>query len=228
MPKSWLVSRKSNKFIIKPLPGSHNLELSIPLGIILRDYLKYAETLKEVKLILNNENIFVNGKKVTSFKYNCGLFDIIEIEKNKEKFIILYNKVGRVILVNYNSTNLFLKVSNKTILKGGKYSLNFSNGYNILVDLKTFKTVKINDTVVFDYKTKKIKDIISFKEGNFLYVFKGNYVGLFGKVLSITKYNGVSNDLVEIETENDKVVTSLSNCYMISKNKKDLNLFREK
>ena len=39
-PKSWPIERKAKKFITKPLPGTHKLVESLPLGIILKTFLK--------------------------------------------------------------------------------------------------------------------------------------------------------------------------------------------
>lgn len=51
-PKTWDIKRRGIKFIAKPIPGAHKISMSLPLNVILRDILKYANTNKEVKLML--------------------------------------------------------------------------------------------------------------------------------------------------------------------------------
>ncbi len=58
------------------------------------------------------------------------------------------------------------------------------NGYNILVDEKTFKKVSVNDTVAYDYAKKKVVSTTPLKEGSFVYLFNGKYTGQFGLVKS--------------------------------------------
>jgi len=61
-PTSWSIKRKVIKFTTRPSGGAHSLRESIPLSIVVTQLLKYARTRKEVKKILNEGKIFVNGK----------------------------------------------------------------------------------------------------------------------------------------------------------------------
>ena len=48
-PKKWAIDRKENTFITRSKPGAHTLDLSLPLGVIIRDFIKYTHTLREAK-----------------------------------------------------------------------------------------------------------------------------------------------------------------------------------
>src|SRR3989344_4686856 len=127
MPKSWPVPKKQNKWIIKPSPGPHPLKECIPINIILKNILKYARTTREVKKILSNKEIIVDKKIIKDQKFPLGLFDILEIPKTNEYFIILLNKKGKFILkpIKKEESSLKLcKIINKTLLKGKKIQLN--------------------------------------------------------------------------------------------------------
>jgi ribosomal protein S4E len=50
---------------------------------------------------------------------------------------------------------IYLKVSKKLKFQGKKFQLNFMNGYNILVDKKTVRSVKVEDSVVYDIPKRK-------------------------------------------------------------------------
>ena len=139
MPSSWPIKRKNIIFIAKPRAGSYKLKYITSVLVLLRDVLNYAQTSKEVKHIVHNEEILVNGRKVLDIKTAVGIFDTFEISKTKEKFTILFDTVGRLKLIKAKDNLIYLKVTNKTITSGKKFQLNFMNGYNTLVSEKDFK-----------------------------------------------------------------------------------------
>jgi len=47
IPKTWKISKKESKWAVKPSPGKHPISKAIPLGIVIRDMLHYADTMKE-------------------------------------------------------------------------------------------------------------------------------------------------------------------------------------
>ena len=60
-PRTVRLHRKEKKWTIKQSPGPHPLEKSIPLGIIIRDYLKLCDTYREVKRVISSGDIVVDG-----------------------------------------------------------------------------------------------------------------------------------------------------------------------
>ena len=52
-PKTWKIGRKLHTFISRPNPGPHSLPMGMPLNIVLRDLLKFADTSYEVRKILS-------------------------------------------------------------------------------------------------------------------------------------------------------------------------------
>jgi small subunit ribosomal protein S4e len=199
MPKSWPIKRKNITFTTKPNPGSYKRKYTISALVLLKEILGYAHTTKEAKFIVNNEEILVNGRKVEDIKFPIGLFEIVEIIKTKEKYMILFNTVGKVKIVEVKDSNIYAKILSKVVLSGKKYQLNFMNGYNVVVDEKTFKQVKVNDTVVYDFVKKSISGIYPLAVKNFVYIFDGKYKGSFGEVKSFTEYNGLAKDIAEID-----------------------------
>ena len=76
-PKSWKVKKKYVKFISKPNPGPHKIDVSMPLNVIMRDVLGYAENQREVKFILENKNVMVDGIRRRDPRFPVGLFDVL-------------------------------------------------------------------------------------------------------------------------------------------------------
>ena len=51
-PRSWNVGRKSHFWATKPAPGPHSLEGSVPLVMVLRDYLHVCDNAREARRVL--------------------------------------------------------------------------------------------------------------------------------------------------------------------------------
>ena len=225
MPASWPVKKKNITFVVSPNPGSHKREYVVPVVILLRDLLGVAATSKEVKQIVHNEEVLINGKKVNDIKTPVGIFDIFEIKKTNEKYVLLFNQVGRINLVPTKDDLIYLKITGKKILSNNKFQFNFMNGFNILIDKKSFSTAKVNDTVVYDFTKKKVSSIINLKEGNFVYVFDGKFKGTLAEIKSFINYNGVSKDIIVLDIEGKEQSTIKDYCYVIGTKKTDIKRF---
>src|SRR3989338_7200365 len=98
-PKSWKVKKKYVKFISKPNPGPHSIEMSLPLNVIIRDILGYAKILREVKFILKNKNVTVDGIRRRDPRFPVGLFDVLSFSETGEHFRVVINTEGKIDLV---------------------------------------------------------------------------------------------------------------------------------
>jgi small subunit ribosomal protein S4e len=219
MPKTWDIKRKSTKYVLRPLPGSHTIDSSIPLQTVLRDVLKVAKTAKEVRYILNEKSVLVNGKKRFEVKYPVGLMDVIEIPELKKSYRILFNLKGKIYTQELKSTEKDLvpyKIQNKSHLKKGKIQLNFTDGSNLLVDKDTYKT---DDVVLFDLSKKKIVKHIEFKKGSLVYLTGGNCVGDNGKI------EDIKEDNIIVKSSKGKVFeTSKKYSFALGKSKLNITL----
>jgi small subunit ribosomal protein S4e len=183
-PKSWGVKRKGIKFIVRPSPGPHSLKSSIPLTLVFRDLLKIASNLKEVRYILLNNNVLVDGIRRKDHKFPVGIFDIIEIQETKEIFRVIFDKrkIG-LLKIDKNEANLKLcKIIGKKN-KGKKVQLNLYDGKNILVDKDTYK---VGDTIAIEVPKNIIKNHLKLEKGNLIYLTGGKHVGVYGKVVDIS------------------------------------------
>ena len=154
------------------------------------------------------------------------MLDIIELPKINKKIFFLFDMFGKIKVYDAKDNNLYLKVSNKKLLPKKKYQINFMNGFNILVDEKTFNQVKVNSTIIYDYSTKKILKIMDLKEKIFVYIYDGKYKGNIGEVVSFINYSGVTRDIVQINIGNIEQSTAKDYCYVVGTEKKDLERFK--
>jgi small subunit ribosomal protein S4e len=224
-PVAWPVKRKNITFIAKPNAGSHKSRYVVPVVVLLRDVLKYAETAKEVKLIVHNQDVLVNGRKTIDVKSPVGLFDVFEIKNTNEKYLVLFDELGKLKLVETKDSFMYLKVKDKKQVSGGKYQLNFMNGYNLLVDEKTFKGIKVNDTLVYDFDKKKQSGVLNLKEGSFVYIFDGKFKGKFGEIKSFEHHNGLTEDIAQIQINGEVHSTAKDYCFVVGAKKEDLKKF---
>jgi small subunit ribosomal protein S4e len=63
-PKTWPIERKRSKWVAKPVPGTHSIMFSMPLQVCLTDILKLAKNKNEVKRILQQGFVLVDGKEI--------------------------------------------------------------------------------------------------------------------------------------------------------------------
>ena len=99
-PKSWLIAnRKERKFITRPNSGAHSFELGVPLNMVLKYWLMHANNEKEVKNILTNCHVMVDGVVKKNPKFLVGFMDSIEIKKTNELYRVLISKKKKKIFV---------------------------------------------------------------------------------------------------------------------------------
>ncbi len=98
-PRSWTVTRKTEFWVLRPSPGPHPIERSVPVGLILRDMLKLCDTAREARHILNNRGVLVDGRVITEPKFPVGLMDVLTLKDLKTHYRMLVDTRGRMALV---------------------------------------------------------------------------------------------------------------------------------
>ncbi|QSZ67135.1 30S ribosomal protein S4e [Methanofollis aquaemaris] len=203
-PMAWQIAKKENTFITRTCPGPHNAA-AMPVAVWLRDMMELAGNMKEIKRILHQRDIIVNGKPVTDPKIGLGIFDIISIPKMDKHYRLLMDKRGHLVSVEIDaeaaSTRL-CKIRNKTIVKGGKVQLNLNFGANLIAD----NTYKPKDSIVLTLGEGedrfKIVDHFPFAVGNTAMVIGGKHSGKIGTITEIRTVPGSIPNRVFLEDEN--------------------------
>lgn len=203
-PGSWHVAKKTTKFITKTAPGPHNAN-AMPITVWLRDHIGLARNLKEVKQILHQNDVIINGKPCRDPKMGIGIFDIIALPKINKYYRILRDKNGRHTSVPIDAESAktrLCKVRNKTIIPGGKVQLNLRYGANIIAD----NTYKPGDSVVVSLEPEsrfKIVDHFPFAVGNMAMVTGGKHSGKVARIKDIIKVPGsVPNKIILTDEAN--------------------------
>ena len=219
-PDSWHIAKKTTKFITKTAPGPHNAN-EIPIAVWLRDHMGLARNLKEVKQILNQNDVIINGRPCRDAKMGIGIFDIISLPKINKFYRILRDKNGRHVSIEIDAEaakTRLCKVKNKTVVAGGKVQLNMRDGANLLAD----NTYKSGDSIVLSLESEtrfKIVDHFPFAVGNMAMVIGGRHSGKVARIVDIIKMPGsVPNKIIlEDESAKSRFDTISPYIYMVGK-----------
>lgn len=184
-PRTWLLSRKSEKFILRPNPGSHKLEEGMPLGVVLRDHLKLTKTIREAQKLLNNNEVFVDNRRKKDRREMVGLFDVIKIPTLSKNVTIDLDSKGRLIVKDLDEKEISTKtckVLGKSVLKGNKLQLNLIGGKNLITDKKD---VKVGDSVILNLEKNEIQEVLPLKKDANILLVGGKHSGTRGKLKEI-------------------------------------------
>lgn len=201
--KTLKLHRKERKWTIRPSSGPHALKKSIPLGLIVRDYLELADNRREAKKIISSGEVLIDGMVQKDYKFPCGLMDIVTFPKLKKQFRILFNQKGGLTLVPVNSKDSEWKLSqikNKTILKKGIIQLNLHDGQNINIKKDEYKT---GDVLKISLKDKKILDVFKFDKGSVSMITGGNHIGEIAEIKDFTIVPSSRPNLVSLKGKTD-------------------------
>ena len=126
--KNWPIARKGSTFVVKPLSKK-----GIPLLIVLRDLLKFAQTREEVKTAIQKKYLLVNNREIKDEKIGITLFDTLSIIPSKVYYRLELSEKGKFELnkIKENeANNKISKIINKKIITGKKIQLNLNDGGN--------------------------------------------------------------------------------------------------
>jgi len=216
--KTLHIHKKENKWTVKPSPGAHPIRKSIPLGLIVRDYLKLVDDLKEAKTIISNGEILVDGIIRKNYKFPCGLMDVISIPKLKNDYRILFDKAGKLAIVPISSKDASWKlcqIDNKTVLRGNKIQLNLHDGRSHLIKKDEYKT---GDVLKFSFNDKKIIDSFKFDNGTVSMIIGGSHIGEIANIEDIEVIKSSKPNLVKLKAK-DNFSTIQDYVFPIGKNK---------
>ncbi len=185
-PKTWTLRKKEHMFTLRPTPGAHSRDTSIPLLIIIRDILGFAKTKQEVVTLLHGKNVLVNLKRQKDHRFPVGVMDTLSFEDIDEHYRIMINMKGKLALNKTSKDRTKIrpvKISGKTTLQKGVIQLNFTDGTNMMIKKDSYK---VGDTLIIEHPNK-IKDHIKIEPGSYVYFTKGKQVGKSGIIENVSQ-----------------------------------------
>jgi len=186
-PRTWPIKRKQRKWVTRPNPGPHPLKRCVSLDFLLKEILHYAQTKREVKIILNQGKVAIDNKIRKDPKFPVGLFDIVSLKDVNEHFRVFLNKKGKLMLYKIKKEEASIKlrkVIKKTTIKRKRTQINFYDGANKIVASDSYA---VSDTLVFTLTKNEIQDHLKFEKGAVVYITDGKQTGAIGIIDSISK-----------------------------------------
>jgi small subunit ribosomal protein S4e len=212
VPGFWPIEKKTKKYTVSLRPGPHSKSSSLTLAVVIRDMLKYAETLKEVRTLLQSGIVLVDKVIRKEPGFPCGLMDIVTI--GNESFCLAPSKSGFALLKCQGGTKL-KKVVNKTKARLAKTQLHFHDGTTMLSE----EACSTGDVVEIDLENGKIKSIAKLEKGAKVIVTKGNNVGKIGTLDKAVIVKSTEPNIAEITIDEKKITLPLGYVFAVGKSK---------
>lgn len=181
-PRAWKIERKTAFWTMKPSPGPHSIEASVPVGLVLRDMLRYCDTAREARAILGSRTVLVDGRTVTDPKLGIGVMDVLSLQATKEQFRMLVDRMGRLRLVSIDAEQSqwkLCRIEGKTTQKGGRTQVNLHDGRNLLLPKNEYAT---GTTLKVGLPKQSVLATFPMEPGATVLLIGGQHVGEIGRV----------------------------------------------
>ena len=188
--------RKGTKYVAVALRSNSK---SIPIVVAIRDLLKLASTSKEVKSMIHNKLIKINGKPAKDINDPINLFSIMEADKS---YILTLLETGRFSLEETKEKDRKLKITGKRKVRNGVLQYSLHDGTSLVSD----QSFSVGDTLVLS-KDNKVMKHLSFDNGKEIFVLSGSNIGKKGKIRKlIEKKISVEFDKNNVILDKEQVI----------------------
>jgi len=212
MPRFWPLAVKEKTWAVRPMPGPHQKDFCIPLQIVVRDLLKYAETGREAKQIVKSGKIFVDKKIRREEKFPVGLMDVIEIPELKNHFRVLVDKNGLKLekISEEEAGKKLCRINGKRLIKKNVIQLNLHDGRNIIVRDEAKKAIvyKPGDSLLISLPDQKILKHYRLEKSSPALIIAGKNMGVKGVIKEVTtKKRMTEKSTVVLKTDSGEIET---------------------
>ncbi len=204
-PKTYPIKRKERTWAIKPSPGPHSEENCVPLGIIVRDVLGYAENVSEVKEILKQGKCDVDGREIRDHRFPLGIFDSLRL--GDEYFRLVPSKKGfELVRIDKKQAGKKLcRVEDKTVLSGDDIQLSLNDGRTVLADTEKLENVETGSSVIVSLDENECEEILELEEGQEVIVKGGKNRGEIASFKEKKVLKGSRENRVLVEQDGKEI-----------------------
>ncbi|RMJ27019.1 40s ribosomal protein S4 [Aspergillus sp. HF37] len=223
-PSHWMLDKMSGAYAPKASAGPHKLRDCLPLIVFIRNRLKYALNGREVKSIMMQRLIKVDGKVRTDVTYPTGFMDVISVEKTGENFRLIYDTKGRFTVHRIQAEEAEYKLCRVKRVQLGKGGIPFL----VTHDARTIRypdpAIRVNDTVKVDIATGKITDYVRFDTGAVAMATGGRNMGRVGVITHRERHDGGFNVVHIKDAVDNSFATRETNVFIIGQEKPWISL----
>lgn len=223
-PRALRLSRKSFPWMVKPSPGPHPRESSLPLRMLLRDYLSLARTAREADRILAGGQVLVDGKARRSPKFPIGLMDVVQLPALSRNYRVLLDHRGRLTLrgiCQAETSSKLCRVMRKDIVRGKRVQLSFHDGKTLVGDFEKFKP---GDGVKLALPELKVLERFPFEKGATALIIGGKNVGKVGTITDVKLVEGAQPNIVNLEVGGETFQAPQHYVFVVGKEKPAISL----
>lgn len=185
-PRSWDIPRKSNRFVFKPMPGPHQISASYPLGVVVRDLMSMADLSKELKYIMKNGRVLVDGRERRTSRFPVGLFNVVSVPVEGVDYRLVPSPKGLVLakVGAEEARTKLCSVRTKSKVKGGHIQYGFHDGRSIVDDGLDLSP---GDSVLLEVPSQKVLGKAKLAKGSLGLVLTGERAGQLGTIADVKK-----------------------------------------
>ncbi len=185
-PRSWDISRKSARFVYKPLPGPHPISSAYPLGVVVRDLASMARLSKELKFMMKSGKVKVDGAERRTPRFPVGLFNVVSVPAEGVDFRLVPSPKG-LALAKVGAEEAKMKlcsINTKTKVRGGHIQYGLHDGRSMVDD-----SLKLapGDAVLIEVPSQKVIGQAKLAKGSLGLVLTGDRAGQLGKIAEVKK-----------------------------------------
>lgn len=198
--------RKERTWMTRHMPGPHPKRKSVPLGVLLRDVLKLATTLREVRSILARRLVLIDGKPRTEEKFPVGLMDVVSFPKAGKQYRMVVDSKARITpleITKDEAVTKLVKVVGKCTIKGGKLNVTFHDGRNMIAD----NHVNVGDSVIVSLPEAKMKTHLKREKGSRCLVMEGKHAGSIVELKDVIERAGCKAAEARVQSKSEEFIT---------------------
>lgn len=206
-PKTWNIPRKDQTFVARPNAGSQKIDMTLPLGLVLKT-IKVGDTKKEINHIIRNHSVLINGKRRWAYNFGVGFMDVLSIPDLKTHYLLSMDSKGRLTPQSIDAKDAASKMSQARsvrMIRGKKMQLGLSDGRTIFVK----EPVAAGTTVIVGLPEGKIIKTIPVQEKANVILTSGKHRGTRGVIESL------SQDAVKVKTETGSISTKRAYAFVL-------------
>ncbi len=204
-PKAVPVTdRKASTWMIKTAPGPHPKKHAICLAVLLRDIIRVVKDAREVSRAISRRLVMVDGKARTDAKFPVGLMDVVSFAGKSYRMVVDWK--GRLVpieITGERASSKILKVVGKRTVKGGKISVSFHDGRNMLAD----NNLKVGDSIIVSLPKASMVRHLKSEKGARCLVSEGKHAGSIVRLKEIIQRKGSKPSEALVESDGGEFIT---------------------
>ncbi len=213
--KTSRLLRKKNKWAAKTRCGTHRKKDSVSLAYVLRDILGAASNAREVKRILHEGAVKVNGKARRDKNFSVGLFDVLSIEKENKNYLAVYDSKRRIELKETgkeHATFRLAKAEFKRAAKKGKIQVTASDGTTVF---QGKGKISGGDTIKLKLPDNKVLGVYPLEKNARAFISGGRHTAAVGNVKEIIPGTARREKMFEVRQGKNSFRVSAKNIMAI-------------